>query len=390
MLTLVRNARLFTPADAGVTDLLIAGRRIAHVGAGIDDLPSWAVSETVDLQGRTVVPALVDGHVHVTGGGGEAGFGSRIAPLPAARYRAAGIGTAVGVLGTDDTTRTTGSLVAWTRELAAQGLGAYCMTGGYHVPPTTLTGSVRGDIAFVDVIVGVGEIAISDHRSSHPDTAELVRLASDAHVGGLMTGKAGILHLHVGDGPGGLEPVRKALEASDLPARTFQPTHVNRNRSLFDEALELAESGVPIDLTAFPVEEDEDAWPAEVALVRYLESPAPGGAVTVSSDGGGCLPVFGPTGAVESFATATPGSLLETLRAAVLRGLPLEAALPAFCSNPARVLRLADRGGLHPGAIADLLILDDDLHLVGAAFSGSWHDHRGEAIAVETLQELLK
>ena len=390
MLTLVRNARLYAPADTGITDLLIAGRRIAHVASAIDDLPAWSVSQTIDLQGRAVIPALIDGHVHMTGGGGEAGFGSRIAPLPAARYRAAGIGTAVGVLGTDDTTRTTGSLVAWTRELAGQGLGAYCMTGGYHVPPTTLTGSVRGDIAFIDVIVGVGEIAISDHRSSHPSTRELIRLASDAHVGGLMTGKAGILHLHVGDGSEGLEPVRRALAASEIPARTFQPTHVNRRRRLFDEALELAESGVPIDLTAFPVEDDEDAWPADVALAKYLDSPAPDASVTVSSDGGGCLPVFGPTGAVETFTTATPDSLLQTLRDAVRGGLPLDTALPAFCSNPARILRLADRGSLGPGMIADLLVLDEDLSLLGAAFAGRWHDAHGEMLNAESLQELLK
>jgi beta-aspartyl-dipeptidase (metallo-type) len=205
-----------------------------------------------------------------------------------------------------------------------------------------------------------------------------------------MTGKAGVLHLHVGDGPQGLEPVRRALAACDLPARTFQPTHVNRRRSLFDEALQLAESGVPVDLTAFPVDEGEDAWPADVALARYLESPAPQSAVTVSSDGGGCLPVFGPDGAVEKFATATPDSLLATLRAAVQNGLTLDAALPAFCSNPARILRLEERGRLRPGAIADLLVLDENLGLVGAAFSGAWHDAHGEGIAAESLQELLK
>lgn len=155
-------------------------------------------------------PALIDQHVHLTGGGGETGPGSRIPPLAPCKFYDAGIGTVVGVLGTDDTTRTTGDLVAWTRELRAAGLSAYCHTGGYHLPPTALTGSVRGDIVWIDVIIGVGEIAISDHRSSQPTVSELLRVAADAHVAGLMSGKAGIMHLHVGDGDGGLEPIRQA------------------------------------------------------------------------------------------------------------------------------------------------------------------------------------
>ena len=81
----------------------------------------------------------------------------------------------------------------------------------------------------MDAIIGVGEVAISDHRSSQPTLDELLRLASEAHVGGLMSGKAGILHLHVGDGPRGLDLVREALDRSEIPARVFNPTHVNRS-----------------------------------------------------------------------------------------------------------------------------------------------------------------
>jgi beta-aspartyl-dipeptidase (metallo-type) len=92
---------------------------------------------------------------------------------------------------------------------------------------------------------------------------ELLRVAADAHVGGLLTGKAGVLHLHLGDGTRGLSLVRDALAASELPARVFHPTHVNRRKALFDEALALAKQGCTIDITAFPVDEDEDAWPAE-------------------------------------------------------------------------------------------------------------------------------
>jgi hypothetical protein len=62
---------------------------------------------------------------------------------------------------------------------------------------------VRGDIVHVDRVIGVGEVALSDHRSSQPTFDELAKLGAEAHVGGLMTGKAGVVHLHLGDGRAG-------------------------------------------------------------------------------------------------------------------------------------------------------------------------------------------
>jgi len=387
MLSLLRNARLFTPEPRGVVDLAVGVDRVVHVGEDLESPPSWAADAEVDLGGRTVIPALVDCHVHVTGGGGETGPGSRIAPLSAQSYRAAGTGTVVGLLGTDDTTRTPGSLVAWCRELSAQGLTACCFTGGYHVPPTTLTGSVRADIAYVDPIIGVGEIAISDHRSSHPTTAELLRIAADAHVAGLMTGKAGVLHLHLGDGAGGLEPVRACLREGEIPPRVFHPSHVNRHTELFDEALGLARAGVTVDITAFPVDADEDAYDAPEALRRFLDSDAPTNQVTVSSDGGGCLPTFAADGTPMHFDVARPDALLGALRATVSRGTPLEDALPAFTRNPATLLRLTRRGHLAPGSAADLLVLDERHSLLAAMFQGNWFVASGEPTDTPDLGE---
>ena len=71
---------------------------------------------------------------------------------------------------------------------------------------------MRGDLVLLEPLLGIGELAISDHRSSQPTFDEILRLAADAHVAGLMTGKAGMLHLHLGDGPRGLDFVRRALQ----------------------------------------------------------------------------------------------------------------------------------------------------------------------------------
>lgn len=258
MLHLISNAHVFAPEDLGTRNLLIGGGQILAIASSADELRSGATRET-NLYGRRLIPGFIDGHAHVTGGGGESGFASRVPPLSLGRFTTAGVTSVVGVLGTDDTTRDTRGLLAQTLGLRQEGLNAWCHTGGYHLPPVTLTGKVRDDIVFLDPVIGVGEVAISDHRSSQPTLDELLRVASDAHVAGLISGKAGILHLHLGDGERGLELLRQALVKSEIPARVFNPTHINRKKALFDEALEFAARGASVDITAFPVEEGEDA-----------------------------------------------------------------------------------------------------------------------------------
>lgn len=356
---LIRNARLFAPAPLGVCNLFVAGGRILWIGTNAIELPAALGAETIDLDGRRLIPGLIDGHVHVTGGGGEAGFRTRVPPLGISRFTRAGITSVVGLLGTDDVARGPRELLATVYALREEGLSAFGYTGGYHLPPATLTGSVRGDLVFIEALIGVGEVALSDHRSSQPTLDELLRLASDAHVAGLMTGKAGLLHLHLGDGARGLDLVRRALETSELPPRVFHPTHVNRRKALFEEALDLARRGSTVDLTAFPVEDGEDAWSAADALVRYLDSDAPAERVTISSDAGGCLPCFDAEGHVTHMDVGDAGALLQTLRELVVRGVPLDRALPAFTSNPARLLRLARKGRIEVGADADLVALDE-------------------------------
>jgi beta-aspartyl-dipeptidase (metallo-type) len=308
LLKLLTNAQVFAPEDLGLRHVLIGGGRIIAISGNKAEL-SVAPATEFDLEGQRLIPGFIDGHAHVTGGGGESGFKTRVPPVPLGQFTRAGVTSVVGVLGTDDTTRDTRSLLAQTRALREEGIGAWCHTGGYHVPPVTLTGSVRDDIVYLDPVIGVGELALSDHRSSQPTRDELLRIASDAHVAGMISGKAGIVHLHLGDGERGLDLVRQALQLSELPARVFNPTHINRRKALFDEAIELAGNGSTVDITAFPVAEEEDAWPADVALLKYLESGAPADRVTISSDGGGCLPVFNEQGEMLHMDIGRPASL---------------------------------------------------------------------------------
>jgi beta-aspartyl-dipeptidase (metallo-type) len=362
MIQVLRNAQVFAPQSLGLKDVFIAGSKIIGVvDAGCAfELPDGVEVVEHDVLGRQLIPGLVDCHAHITGGGGEDGASTKVPAPLAETYFAAGVTSVVGLLGTDDITRSTEELLAGVRALREEGLSAWCWTGGYHYPLTTLTGSPREDIVHIDAVIGVGELAISDHRSSQLTLDEVLRTASDCHVGGLIARKAGVLHLHLGDGQRGLDLIRQALAQSELPARVFHPTHVNRQRALFDEALELTKLGCHIDVTAFPIEDGDGAISAADAVREYLSSDLPSDLISVSSDGGGCLPVFDEQGRMVKYEVGTSASLLEALSELTGSGVALECALPAFTSNPAEHLRLDGKGRIAVGYDADLVVLKED------------------------------
>lgn len=376
---LLRNAEVYAPEPLGQHDVLVAGGRVAAVAPRLGKPASGWPCEVVDLRGKVLLPGLIDGHTHLCGGGGEGGAHTRVPSVLPTALTLAGVTTAIGLLGTDGTTRTIAELLAAARGLEHYGLTTYCYTGSYEVPPPTLTGSVRGDIVHIDRIIAVGEVAISDHRSSQPTFEELIRLAADAHVAGMMTGKAGLLHLHLGDGPRGLSLVRRALDETELPPRVFHPTHVNRNHKLWQEAMALSPRGCTLDITAFPPEED-DFPSAGQALTEYLAKGLDPSRVTLSSDGGGCLPVFDSEGVLLRMGVGASASLLDAVREAVSLGAPLHRALAACTANVAELFRLGAKGRLRVGADADLVVLGGDLKLESTIAGGRWLVREGRPL----------
>jgi beta-aspartyl-dipeptidase (metallo-type) len=370
MLTLLRDAVLFDPLPRGCCDLLLAGGRVAAVGRGLEPPPRGWPCEVVALDGRTVIPGLVDLHVHLLGGGGEGGPTSRVPRLELPDFTTAGVTSVVGLLGADCVTRSLADLLAAARGLEALGIRCWCHTGGYQLPLPTITGSVRGDIVHVDRIVAVGEVAVSDHRGSHPGARELLPIAADAHVAGMITGKAGLLHLHLGDGPTGLGPIREAMAVSDLPRRVFHPTHCNRSAGLWDEALVFGAEGGWVDITAFP--EDDPGVSAARALVDWLDRGLDPARITLSSDAGGSLPIFDEQGDLVGMGVGRSHGLLDAVRGAVALGVPLERALAPCTRNAAGLYRLSGRGGLSVGDAADLVVLDDALSLDACMAGGRW------------------
>lgn len=363
---LVRNAQVYTPEPLGILDLLVVAGKIVLLQKNIEK-PRW-VETVLEGEGRPLIPGLIDLHVHLQGGGGEAGPASRLPEVPFPDLVQAGITTCVGCLGTDDVTRSLEGLLAKARALQAQGISAYIYTGSYQVPPVTITGSVRRDLVLIPEVIGVGEIAISDHRSSQPTVAELARVAAEARVGGMLAGKRGLVHLHMGSAPSRLEPLRELLRTTSLPITQFHPTHVNRTPELLEEAVAWVEAGGTVDLTA---PSSTLTWDLLRAVERLTRADPAWEKFTLSSDGGGSMPKFDEAGNLVGYASGDVRALWNAVRALVREGLPLEKALHLVTTNPARILGLPHKGAIAVGQDADFLVLDEDLGIAATVARGT-------------------
>lgn len=358
MLTLIINAEIFAPQPLGRGQVLIAGQHIAALGETVD--VQGGALQVVDAAGKWLIPGFIDALTHPAGGGGEGGFGNRTAEMCADDFIAAGVTTPIGALGTDSIARSLDVLYGKTMELRARGLSARMYTGAYRVPAPTLTGDIARDITLIDPVIGVGELAISDHRSAQPTVQELRRLAADARLGGVLSGKGGVVFVHVGDGESRLAPLREALAGSDLPVDTFYPTHINRSSALLQEAAALARDGAYVDITVSTTPEliAMGDIPALQALHELIAAGAPPERVTLSSDAGGSLPVY-RDGKLAGLTAASPASLLALLQQAIRAGDGSAGpVLAALTCNPASALGLHSKGNLRAGADADLLLLD--------------------------------
>lgn len=348
---LVKNVKLFDPQPMGKVDILVTNDRVAAVGNDLHpQIPGLTV---IDGTGKTAVPGFIDQHVHVTGGGGEGGFNSRTPELMLSTVIKAGVTTLVGLLGTDSYTKSVENVLAKTKEFNADGITAYCLTGAYVYPPVTVTGSVSKDIVYIKEILGC-KLAISDHRCSRPTKEELIRLASDIRMAALISGKPGILHIHLGGCGRQLEDIIEIVEEAYLPIKHFRPTHLDCNPKV---ALRFMELGGWADFTAEPSKTDELYDVIQKAGIEHL---------TVSSDSNGSIPVWNEArDQVVAVKVGGMDPLYEIIRNLVVDfNVPMETAIQLITSNVAKALELyPEKGTVRPGSHADMVLLDENLHI---------------------------
>lgn len=365
LITIIRNIKVYNPEPIGIKDVLLMGDKIAAIEDNIDiDLNGVVEVKEIDGTGKILVPGFIDCHVHILGGGGEGGFSTRTPEATLSGFTTAGVTTVVGTLGTDGVGRDMNALVAKAKGLEVEGITTYVYTGSYRLPLRTLTGDIMKDIMFIDKVIGIGEVAISDHRSSQPTFEEFIRAAADARVGGMLSGKAGIVNIHVGDGQRRLELLFRAVEETEIPITQFLPTHINRNPELFEEGIRYVKRGGYIDFTA---SEDPEFWEEQDGEVRFskglrriLDEGISIDNFTLSSDGQGSLPIFNEKKEYVGIGVGKSTSLLIGIKDCVFNeNIPLEIALRAVTCNPAKILKLKSKGKVEKHFDADLCLLDE-------------------------------
>jgi len=357
LLKIIKNGNLYGPEPLGKQDVLVIGNRVGFVGSITDPFPDYVPVEIIDAEGKFVFPGFIDGHVHITGGGGEGSFHTRTPEIMLSSLIKGGITTVIGCMGTDCITRTMGGLYAKAKGLEEEGLSAYILTGSYRIPVATLTGDPMKDLMLIDLVVGAGEIAVSDHRSAQPGLDEIMRLAADIRVGAILSGKAGVMNVHLGDGERGLALLREIIATTEIPYSQFLPTHVNRNRRLLQEGIEYALAGGFIDLTADPDGEDHDLR-ACASLKRCLACGVPAERISITSDAQGSLPVFNERKELTRLGVGQATSLYREVRDAIREEqVPIEAALRTITRNPAEIYKLNGKGRIRPGFDADLVLV---------------------------------
>ncbi|MEN6325513.1 MAG: beta-aspartyl-peptidase [Syntrophomonas sp.] len=373
MFKLLKGGHCFAPDDLGVKDILVVNDKIAMIKDDIL-LDQLGELEIIDCRDCLVCPGIIDQHVHITGGGGEQGPISRIPEIMLSELVEAGVTTVVGVLGFDSITRSIAGLLAKARGLEAEGISTYIYTGSYGSPTETLTGKVLSDIVLVDKIIGVGEVALSDYRSFHPSLEDLRVLASETITGGMLGGKAGILHLHIGDGHEGLKSLFRLVDESDFPLDMFVPTHINRNPQVFEQGVELLERGGNIDLTAG----ETVGYSIDQCLTTLIKRDSRLSRVTVSSDANGSA----PQGSSQS-GVAKVDQLIKDLRICILeKGLEFSSVMNTVTINPARVLKIyPQKGCLGSYSDADIMVLkENDLSIFRLLAKGQMVVENAKAI----------
>ena len=380
---LIRSAEVYAPEPLGRKDVLIGFGKILKIGDRLAEEYGGLEVEVLDADGCILTPGFVDQHVHVIGAGGEAGFFSRTPEMQVSAIVRHGITTVVGLHGTDGTARNIEALYAKVCALEQEGITARMLTGSFEMPSATLTGSVRRDMIFIDKVIGA-KTAVSDRRSSQPSREDIEKLLAQAYTGGLVSGKRGYTHFHMGVGRRRLDMLADIIRETEIPPYLIIPTHVNRDEALFVQAMELAKMGAVIDITSgiAPEYGFEGTIKPSDAIRRCLENGVDIRNVTMSSDANGSMAVYDAEGRFVGLCVTTVETMHKEFRdLARTKEMPLETALRPVTSSPAAAIGMYPaKGCVREGSDADLIIMDKNLSILKVFAMGKLAADGGEAL----------
>lgn len=376
---LIKNADVYAPEHLGTRDIFLAGGKIVAMAEKLDvTLPDL---EVIDAAGYIVAPGLVDQHIHITGGGGEGGWHSRCPELVFSELVKAGVTTFLGVSGTDSMTRSVENLLAKVRGLKNEGASGWMWTSNYAYPVTTITKDVRTDMLAIPEVLGV-KIALGDHRSSFPNQHEIMQILADVRVSGMLTGKTGFLHVHLGDFPYSFDIFDECV-AQGMPIKHIRPTHVARHPEVFRRACEFAKKGGFIDITTGG---GNYMGSAADAVRAALADGVPFDRITLSSDGHGSMPRFNEAGEMVGLGIGSIMCDIETIRE-LKDELGIEKALTPMTKTVAGALGLETKGGIAVGKDADLLFLTKDFDIDWVFMMGKVAMRQGEVVMKGAFEE---
>ena len=376
---LIKNADVYAPEHLGTRDIFLAGGKIVAMAEKLDvTLPDL---EVIDAAGYIVAPGLVDQHIHITGGGGEGGWHSRCPELVFSELVKAGVTTFLGVSGTDSMTRSVENLLAKVRGLKNEGASGWMWTSNYAYPVTTITKDVRTDMLAIPEVLGV-KIALGDHRSSFPNQHEIMQILADVRVSGMLTGKTGFLHVHLGDFPYSFDIFDECV-AQGMPIKHIRPTHVARHPEVFRRACEFAKKGGFIDITTGG---GNYMGSAADAVRAELADGVPFDRITLSSDGHGSMPRFNEAGEMVGLGIGSIMCDIETIRE-LKDELGVEKALTPMTKTVAGALGLETKGGIAVGKDADLLFLTKDFEPEWVFMMGKVAMRQGEVVMKGAFEE---
>ena len=391
MISLIKGCRVYTPKDIGIKDVLIAEDKIEGIYDGVELNNTGIEINVIEGNGRLMFPGFIDSHVHIIGGGGEGGYHTRTPEIQLSDLTENGVTSVVGCIGTDGICRDMNSLIAKVKSLKEEGISAYAYTGSYEVPVKTATDSIKSDLMLIDEIIGVGEIALSDHRSSQPSFDAFVNLVAQSRVGGLLSGKSGIINVHLGEGMRRLKYLFDLIDQTEIPPEQLLPTHINRNSELFKKGLDYVGKGGYIDLTtSCDLEHMENGeLRAGEGLKKFLDAGLPINHITFSSDGNGSMPRFSDDGKLAGLGICSVSSLYREVKFAIEEfDIPVEKAVSVITSNVADLLKLKNKGSIESGKDADIVLVDkDSLDIDMVLAKGRIMVEKGRAIVKGTFEE---